>query len=49
MTFFSLTNGIGFFDTVCSCHCNPGDYKAEFDSGDIDQLYTVMVWAFICE
>ena len=49
MTFFSLADRIGEYDTVCSLHCNPNDCKTEFDSGEVDNQYTVMVWAFICE
>ena len=36
-------------DNVCSLHCIPNDCKAEFGSGEADTVYTVMVWAFICE
>ena len=50
MIFFSLINKVGIHTTV-GPHQNPGDLcKAKFiNSGGIDNLYTVMVWAFICE
>ena len=49
MIFFSLAYKIGDYDTVCSHHVNPNDWKAKFDSGVFDMVYAVMVWAFICE
>ena len=49
MTCFSLIDKIGSISTVCPCHCNPNDYKAEFNSGGYDMAYNDMVWAFICE
>ena len=36
-------------NAVCSLHCIPNDCKAEISSEDVDMVYTVMVWAFICE
>ena len=49
LTFFSLTDKIGVFSTVCPRHRNPNDWKAEFDLGEDDNAYNDMVWAFICE
>ena len=50
MIFSSLTNKIGDYSTVCPHHHNSNDLcKAKFDSGGFDIVYTVMVWAFICE
>ena len=50
MSFFSLTDNLERHDTVCPHHYNPNDLcKPKFDSGDVDMVYTVMVWAFICE
>ena len=50
MIFFSLTDNIGGYETVCPCHHNSNDMcKLKFDLGGIDMVYTVMVWAFICE
>ena len=48
MTFFSLADDIGNMSTVCS-HCNSNDCKAEFNSGENDNIYNVVVWAYICE
>ena len=50
MIFFSLTDEIEEYDTVCPHHHNPNVLsKPKLDSGDVDMVYTVMVWAFICE
>ena len=49
MTFFSLADKIGVYNTVCPHHRNPNDCKAELDLGGFDMVYAVMVWAFICE
>ena len=48
--FSSLIDKLEICPTVCPHHYNPNDLcKPKFVSGDIDILYTVMVWAFICE
>ena len=49
MTFFSLTDRVGVFSTVCCHHRNPSDCKAEVDSDGFSMVYTVMVRSFICE
>ena len=50
LTFFSMTEIIGQYPTVCPHHPNPNDlHKAEFNSENYDNVCSVMVWAFICE
>ena len=49
MTFFSLTDKVGVFSTVCCRHRNPSDCKAEVDSDEVSMVHTVMVRSFIRE
>ena len=50
MIFSSLVDRIKKYSIVCTHHHNPNELcKAKFDSGEFDKVYTVMVWAYICE
>ena len=41
--FFSLTNGIGVFSTVCPCHCNPNDC-VRLNLIQEDMAWCTMLW-----